>query len=1135
MNPVICIPFYEAKSIDVYRKKAYQKIKEYYSKLSFPIFSGNTSINYSNRAKSRNQAVKMIDCDYNMILFFDADIIVPFDQVQAAIDLAYQTNEMVLMFDFLYLLTEKVTNDFYKDDVIQNKYGIHRKNPSSGAFVVPRNIWERVGGQDERFKKWGGEDRAFYFACAAVHNKRVIQRIPGKAWHLFHRANKHTLHDLRNNLLLQKYLRAVKACPRFTVPNETLEDNSEIFSILKEKDGPLYVGSKETIISENNIKFQNMVTFVSTTGYKECVEKDSSTYKILKCDPSFKEIVVPTVSTSLCVLNFAQTIDRTIFLFTQKWINKNFSSIYSPNKYKVVLAYNIGESIFEFKKRYPNQKVIMYQLEQLYNQGSQWFNLKSNQSTIKSRTKHIQEWLNNADEIWEYDLDNKDFLESLGYKVKYVPLYPDQSLCYSFIHPKKIYDLVFYGSLNAKRYNWLKQFDKKYKLLFIGNPGKFFLKNIINDKLVEEKLFEKVRQAKIALNLHYYDTGLQEQIRIFELLSNDILVISEKSRRNYLKIPEFETFDQACVLIDQLLNKKYELKIGLAYSTFYGLEHLQEILPKIRSKVDYIVIVHQKISFQNNPESMQNSKILKEFQEKNLIDDLIYYDNVQGSMVEKRNIGLNYCRKNNCDWIIPLDADEEYDYDSLIEEIHKADKDNIQTLYSPIQTYYYNKNYYYHDSFYVASAYKINDRAFQKCKTSCSMDLERKMQERSYRNINTPMLHYNYLLKPYKNKIKDKIGIQNHQNEIQIIYDYLKKWKPGMLAKVFQLKNGNRVMGYQELKSNIQYLNGITSEVKIEGGLVYKIIKNTITQYNVSIKEIIEREIYWLKRLEKYDISPKFIEKKENTIIMSYTGNNLTEKELQQPTIQIQFINILGVLFSEHCYYNDFKLDNFTIKNGKLFIIDFGWCPLIQEDYSCNKQINTGLSEKPNKNIFDLFENIKNSNIKDLFLTKEKYHKLANIEKEKNYKHWEDNINGDTIETREEYHLKAAEILKSIKPKKVLEAGTMGVKLYENSDTIDYDLPNSGWTLTYTPTYNHNLKNLPWPIKDNQYNIFVALRVFHHFSNSLIYFNEMLRIASYVLLALPQKNIAEYKKITNPVLEYVCSNSDTVILLFQRR
>jgi hypothetical protein len=350
MTPVICIPYHKSNPIDIHREKAYQKTKEYYSKLSFPTFYGDTYTDSLNRAKLRNYTVNLIDCDYDLILFFDADVLVPYKQIQEAIKLSYETNEMVIMYDFLYLLSERVTEQYYRDNFLDDKYGTRIATPPSGAFVVPRNIWETVGGQDERFTDWGGEDRAFYFACAAVKNKRVVKRISGKAWHLYHPRKKYTLQDLHSNPILQKYVKAVGACPRFTVPNETLEDNSKIFSILKEKNGPLYVEPKVEPTAK-----EPMITFVTRGRIYEKTELNSPTYRILKSDPQFREIKLPNITVSIPCYKSRGLL--------RKAVNSVLNQTY-PNFELLVISDNDPDNTIEEIKDIKNPKLKIIELDE---------------------------------------------------------------------------------------------------------------------------------------------------------------------------------------------------------------------------------------------------------------------------------------------------------------------------------------------------------------------------------------------------------------------------------------------------------------------------------------------------------------------------------------------------------------------------------------------------------------------------------------------------------------------------------------------------------------------------------------------------------------------------------------------------
>lgn len=121
--------------------------------------------------------------------------------------------------------------------------------------------------------------------------------------------------------------------------------------------------------------------------------------------------------------------------------------------------------------------------------------------------------------------------------------------------------------------------------------------------------------------------------------------------------------------------------------------------------------------------------------------------------------------------------------------------------------------------------------------------------------------------------------------------------------------------------------------------------------------------------------------------------------------------------------------------------------------------------------------------------------------KELGGKHW----NPRTLERRWDYHRKALEILKEIdpeSPKDVLEMGTMGVTLVNGSDTIDYA---EAWNFEgKSPTYVHDARVVPWPMRDRQYEVFVALRVFQHLvPKQAECVREAMRVARKVIIVVP--------------------------------
>jgi hypothetical protein len=171
------------------------------------------------------------------------------------------------------------------------------------------------------------------------------------------------------------------------------------------------------------------------------------------------------------------------------------------------------------------------------------------------------------------------------------------------------------------------------------------------------------------------------------------------------------------------------------------------------------------------------------------------------------------------------------------------------------------------------------------------------------------------------------------------------------------------------------------------------------------------------------------------------------------------------------------------------------------------------------------------------FLTKKKFLKQVNELKLKNPGHWGHVIRklGQPIAVeRWAYHKKAVELLKEIKPKTILEAGSMNIFLTNKSDSIDLDVPDWGWKLTYEPTYNYDLTKIPWkPIKDKQYDVFVALRVFHHMEDEEKYLKEMERVSNKIILALTSVSADRYEKVRKADKSYYFPETDTMVLFYE--
>ena len=76
--------------------------------------------------------------------------------------------------------------------------------------------------------------------------------------------------------------------------------------------------------------------------------------------------------------------------------------------------------------------------------------------------------------------------------------------------------------------------------------------------------------------------------------------------------------------------------------------------------------------------------------------------------------------------------------------------------------------------------------------------------------------------------------------------------------------------------------------------------------------------------LEEYDISPTIMDSNDNSLLLSDCGERIDNENLPDDWKE-QLITIHGILEYENIYHNDIKPDNLTVKNKKIYLIDYGW------------------------------------------------------------------------------------------------------------------------------------------------------------------------------------------------------------------
>ena len=167
-----------------------------------------------------------------------------------------------------------------------------------------------------------------------------------------------------------------------------------------------------------------------------------------------------------------------------------------------------------FKQLPPGEKRIVFQMEQSV--SPRWF------------TPEYLLILENSLSAWDYAPANLAFLESKGVRYPHTFLVPiggvadySQALQASgepVLQPAEpVCDVLFYGDVNApRRQEMLQELQRHFTVRIEGN-------------LFGDALRQAVRQARVVVNIHYYEGALLETTRIYECLSLGTPVVTESS------------------------------------------------------------------------------------------------------------------------------------------------------------------------------------------------------------------------------------------------------------------------------------------------------------------------------------------------------------------------------------------------------------------------------------------------------------------------------------------------------------------------------------------------------------------------------------------------------------------------------
>jgi hypothetical protein len=165
----------------------------------------------------------------------------------------------------------------------------------------------------------------------------------------------------------------------------------------------------------------------------------------------------------------------------------------------------LGSHLLAFGDYLSSFKYIPYQLEQL----------SAVEGVFSDNMKNI---LSRGIAVWDYSLENIEFLKLQGIAAWHLPVGFHQSLEQVPHDREKDIDVLFYGSLGERRQAILNKLESsghaRVKTLF-GAYGK--------------ERDEFIGRSKILLNIHYYSAKIFEAVRVSYLLNNRCCVVSEES------------------------------------------------------------------------------------------------------------------------------------------------------------------------------------------------------------------------------------------------------------------------------------------------------------------------------------------------------------------------------------------------------------------------------------------------------------------------------------------------------------------------------------------------------------------------------------------------------------------------------
>lgn len=179
----------------------------------------------------------------------------------------------------------------------------------------------------------------------------------------------------------------------------------------------------------------------------------------------------------------------------------------------------------------------------------------------------------------------------------------------------------------------------------------------------------------------------------------------------------------------------------------------------------------------------------------------------------------------------------------------------------------------------------------------------------------------------------------------------------GRLFQTFFFNTAN--FQSEAIANNIITMKGTTSIVTVDKNK--GVASKKVTEY--SSYNVFEREVFWLNFLNEqgYKWSPKLIstDPVQKIINMEYVGEPITSSNAPADW-KNQLQTIIIDLQNHNLKHNDIKNTEVLVKDGKLYLIDYGWVSQ-DDDWSCKKMFSNNVKPFHEFHDHDAIERIANN------------------------------------------------------------------------------------------------------------------------------------------------------------------------------